>query len=395
MDTTSTPEESAFAVEVGVGSEETPLEVTSFTVDDDGRLGWLGLAARVRPGQKVTLAYTKPGTDPLKDSEGNDMVSFTGYSVTNETSTVFPDLSVRDERTRESGNGTPSTMTFTVRVDTETDFPVGFYYETEDVTATGGASCSGNSPPDYISTKGRFKVGPGESSKKVEVTICDDSVQDSGERFRLVLYSTQLHESIDELGEIGPEGKSYKNANGEDEETASATGTILNSESDAVVSIVADTTYGEEGSDAVFTLTRAGDAETELTVPVTAEETGAMLDGDAPENVTFAAQSREAVLRIATENDSTDETDSTVTVTVQAGPSWQVDEDAASASQTVLDNDAAPVASTSSAGRDDLVGEHDGGRLRERQYRRRERRSFGESRRERRSAGKVALLRQR
>ena len=369
VDTTSIPDKSAFAVQV----EETPLEVTSFTVEDEGsdagRLGRLGLAARVRPGQTVTLAYTKPGTDPLKDSEGNEMVSFTGYSVTNETSTVFPDLSVRDERMRESGDGSDSTMTFTVRVDTEPDFPVGFYYETEDVTATGGdprdkGSLKPNkrsknpediecddfrSKPDYISTQGRFEVGPGESSKEVEVTICDDSVQDSGERFRLLLYSTQLHESIDELGEIGPEGKSYRNANGEDEETASATGTILNSESDAVVSIATDTTYGEEGSDAVFTLRRAGDAETALTVPVTVEETGAMLDGDAPESVTFAAQSREAVLRIATEDDSEDETDSTVTVTVQAGPSWQVAEDAASAVQTVLDNDTAPVASTSSA----------------------------------------------
>ena len=347
--------------------------MTSFTVEDEGsdagRLGRLGLAARVRPGQTVTLSYTKPGTDPLKDSEGNEMVSFTGYSVTNETSTVFPDLSVRDERMRESGDGSDSTMTFTVRVDTEPDFPVGFYYETEDVTATGGdptdkGSLKPNkrsknpediecddfrSKPDYISTQGRFEVGPGESSKEVEVTICDDSVQDSGERFRLLLYSTQLHESIDELGEIGPEGKSYKNANGEDEETASATGTILNSESDAVVSIATDTTYGEEGSDAVFTLRRAGDAETALTVPVAVEETGAMLDGDAPESVTFAAESREAVLRIATEDDGVDETDSTVTVTVQAGPSWQVAEDAASAVQTVLDNDTAPVASTSSA----------------------------------------------
>ena len=364
VDTDSIPDKSAFAVQV----EETPLEVKSFTVEnegsDAGRLGWLVLATRVRPSQTVTLSYTKPGTDPLKDSEGNGMVSFTGYSVTNETSTVFPDLSVRDERVRESGNGSDSTMTFTVRVDTEPDFPVGFYYETEDVTATGGdptdkGSLKPNkrsknpediecddfrSKPDYISTQGRFEVGPGESSKEVEVTICDDSVQDSGERFRLLLYSTQLHESIDELGEIGPEGKSY-----EGEETASATGTILNSESDAVVSIAADTTYGEEGSDAVFTLRRAGDAEEALTVPVTVEETGAMLDGDAPESVTFAAQSREAVLRIATENDSEDETDSTVTVTVQAGPSWQVTEDAASAVQTVLDNDTAPVASTSSA----------------------------------------------
>ncbi len=371
VDTTSIPDKSAFAIQAG----ETPLgltalEVTSFTVKSEGseagRLGWLGLATRVRPGQTVTLSYTKPGTDPLKDSAGNDMEAFTGYSVTNETSTAFPDLSVRDERVRESGNDTPTTMTFAVRLDTEAEFAVGVYYETEDVTATGGdptdkpslkrgsrnkdpedIECADfQSQPDYISTKGRLSVGPGISSKPVEVTICDDTVDDTGERLRLVLYSTQLHESIDELREIeiGPEGRRY-----EGQETASAVGTILNSESDAVVSIVTDTAYGEEGKDIVFTLTRAGEANSELTVPITVQETGAMLDGDAPENVTFAAQSREAALRIATEDDSEDETDSTVTVTVQAGPSWQVDEDAASAVQTVLDNDTAPVASTSSA----------------------------------------------
>ena len=347
VETTSISDKSAFSVNI----EETPAEVTGFTIEDEGSgtgsLGWLDLAASVGPGETVTLSYTKPNTNPIKDTANNEMVSFADYAVTNETSHAFPELSVPDEEVHESGNGMTSTMTFTVRVDTEPEFPVGVHYETEDGTATGGASCTGTSPPDYVSTSGRLTLGPGASSQVVEVTICDDNVVDGGETFRLVLRSTQLHESIDELGEIGPEGKSYKNANGEDEETASATGTILNSESDAVVSIVADTTYGEEGSDAVFTLRRAGDAETELTVPVTVEETGAMLDGDAPESVTFAAESREVELRIATEDDGVDETDSKVTATVQAGATWHLAEEASSAELTVLDNDTAPVTSTS------------------------------------------------
>ena len=339
VDTTSSPDKSAFAVKVGKSREVT---VTSFTITDAGQFGRVGLASSVRSGQTVRLSYTKPGANPLKATMGTDEIaSFTNYSVTNEVSTDFPILSMQGAEAYESGDpdNPETTMTFTVSVDTEPDFPVGVHYETEDVTATGGASCSGSSPPDYISTEGRLTLGPGESSKVVEVTVCDDSVPDTGETFRLVLNSTQLHEPISALGEIGPEGKSYP----EDAETGSLSGTILNDESTTEISIAAAAAYAEEGNDMVFTLTRAGDAAEALTVPVTVEETGAMLDGDAPESVTFAAQSREAELRIATENDSEDETDSTVTATVQSGTTWQLAEEASSAELTVLDNDAAPV----------------------------------------------------
>ena len=132
-----------------------------------------------------------------------------------------------------------TTMTFTVSVDTEPDFPVGVHYKTEDVqgalAATGGAACSGSPPPDYISTEGRLTLGPAESSKEVVVTVCDDTVTDGGETLRLVLKSTQLHEPISALGTIGPNGKKY----GEDEETAAAIGTILNTETTTEVSIAA------------------------------------------------------------------------------------------------------------------------------------------------------------
>ena len=349
VNTTAIPDKSAFSVDV----EETPAEVTGFAIEDEGSgtgsLGWLDLAASVRPGETVTLSYAKPTTNPIKDAANNEMVAFVDYAVTNETSHAFPELSVPDEEVHESGTGMTSTMTFTVRADTEPEFPVGVHYETEDGTATGGASCTGTTPPDYVSTSGRLTLGPGASSQAVEVTICDDNVVDGGETFRLVLRSTQLHESIAELGEIGPEGKSYKNANGEDEETASATGTILNSETTTEVSIVADAAYAEEGTDAVFTLARAGEAEEALTVPVSVVEDGAVLGTPVPASVTFAAGSRQAALRVATDDDGANEADSTVTATVAAGFAWQVAAGAASAALTVLDNDAAPVTSATVA----------------------------------------------
>ena len=167
------------------------------------------------------------------------------------------------------------------------------------------------------------------------MTVCDDNVEDGGETFRLILRSTQLHEPIDSIG------KTPKSDVGEI--TASATGTILNSETTTEVSIVADAAYAEEGTEVVFTLRRAGDAEEALTVPVSVVEDGAVLGTPVPASVAFAAGSRQAALRVPTDDDDADEADSRVTATLQAGPSWQVAEDAASAALTVLDNDAPPV----------------------------------------------------
>ena len=223
--------------------------------------------------------------------------------VTTEEDLPFPELSVQGGEVRESGNGTTPTIPFTVSAVPAPAFPVGVHYETEDVTATGGDECSDSPPPDYISTDGRLTFGPDEISNEVEVTVCDDSVEDPGETFRLVLRSTQLHEPISALGKIGPNGKDYKDEDGEDEETASATGTILNTESTTEVSIVAAAAYAEEGTDAAFTLRRTGDAEEALTVPMSVVEDGAVLGTPVPASVTFAAGSRQAALRVPTDDD--------------------------------------------------------------------------------------------
>ena len=236
-------------------------------------------------------------------------------------------------------------------VDLEPDFDVGVHYETkpvglttegdeDDACPTNRPTMSGEDAPDYIAAAGRLTFGPGrELSQEVVVTVCDDNIEDSGETFRLVLRSTQLHESIEELEVRGTIGE-Y----GEDEETGSAEGTIMNDETSTEVSIAADSAYAEEGTEAVFTLARTGDAEESLTVPVSVAEDGAVLGTPVPASVTFATGSRRAELRVPTDDDGANETDSTVTATVAAGFAWQVAEDAASAAVTVLDNDAAPVA---------------------------------------------------
>ena len=79
------------------------------------------------------------------------------------------------------------------------------------------------------------------------------------------------------------------------EDTVTVTVTLISE-----VSISAASNYAAEGDEAVFRLTRAGSALKALTVPVTVEETGAMLDTAAPADATFAAGARETELRVPT-----------------------------------------------------------------------------------------------
>ena len=109
------------------------------------------------------------------------------------------------------------------------------------------------------------------------------------------------------------------------------------------VAIAAASDYAAEGADAVFRLTRQGSALAALTVPVSVEESGAMLGSAVPESATFAAGAREAEFRVPTAADAVQETDSRVTARLASGGGWQLAPGAVSASLTVLDDDVAPV----------------------------------------------------
>ena len=248
----------------------------------------------------------------------------------------LPELSVINASATESGDGTTRAMTFAVSVEPAPSETVTVSYETEDGTATGGEACPatpGDGGLDYVSTSGTLTFGPEEATTKdVEVTVCDDAVEDTGEEFSLVLRSTQLMEVGEETLEVR------------------GTGVIWNVESTTEVSLFADAAYAEEGAEAVFRLMRAGDAEQALTVPVSVAEDGAVLATPVPASVTFAPWARKAELRVATDDDGADEPDSTVTATVAAGFAWQVADGAATAAVTVLDNDAAPVADATVSG---------------------------------------------
>ena len=108
------------------------------------------------------------------------------------------------------------------------------------------------------------------------------------------------------------------------------------------VSISAGSSPVTEGDAAVFALTRTGDTAAALTVALSVTEDGAVLSGTAPTEAVFTAGAATAELTVATADDEVVETASVVTVALAAGTGYAVDANAAEASVTVEDDDAAP-----------------------------------------------------
>ena len=107
------------------------------------------------------------------------------------------------------------------------------------------------------------------------------------------------------------------------------------------MTIEADSAYVTEGSDAGFKLTRTGETTDALTVALTAAETGAMLAGAGATTATFAEGDAETELRVATTGDNTVEDDSTLTVTLTSGTTYRLGtNDQTEAAISVLDDDA-------------------------------------------------------
>ena len=85
LDTGSEPAPSAFTVTV----DGAPRAVTAVSVD--GAKVLLILASAVRAGETVTVSYTVPAMNPLRDEAGNPAAAFADYAVTNLVPATAPD----------------------------------------------------------------------------------------------------------------------------------------------------------------------------------------------------------------------------------------------------------------------------------------------------------------
>ena len=104
LDAASIPAATAFAVTVGGAARGVSnVAIAGSTVT-------LTLASAVTAGQAVTVAYTKPATNPIQDAAGNDAVNLAATSVTNNTGgggTTF-DLRPNGDGTRDPAIKTQS-----------------------------------------------------------------------------------------------------------------------------------------------------------------------------------------------------------------------------------------------------------------------------------------------
>ena len=231
--------------------------------------------------------------------------------------TVQPVLWVSDS----TGYEFRRAMFFSVTLDPPATQTVTVDYSTVDGSAEAGT--------DYTATSGTLTFTPGQAWSAVRVVIIDDSVNDSGQTFKLVLSNASNATIADSEG----------------------LGKIFNSDPNAhEVSIAAGTSPVTEGTEAEFTLSRTeGSTEEALTVTVEVTESGAMLEGTAPAEVTFAAGAETATLTVATADDEAAEEASAVTVRVVAGDGYGVAANGTAATVTVADDDAAPVVTTAAA----------------------------------------------
>ena len=85
LDAGSEPTPSAFTVTVN----DVTRAVTGVALDETKVL--LTLASAVRPGETVTVSYTKPGMNPLEDASDNEVESFTDFAVTNTLAATAPE----------------------------------------------------------------------------------------------------------------------------------------------------------------------------------------------------------------------------------------------------------------------------------------------------------------
>ena len=188
-----------------------------------------------------------------------------------------------------------------------------------------GAMLDGEAPAEVLFEAGQARVA-------LTVATADDEAEEPA--------SAVTVEVVD------AEGAGYLVAT----DAGSATVTVDDDDAPVSVSIAASASTSTEGSAAAFVLTRTGDDSMPLTVTVAASESGAMLDGETPTEVLFAAGQASAALTLATADDEAEEAASAITVTLVAGAGYVVAADAGSATVTVDDDDTpVPVSIAASA----------------------------------------------
>ncbi|MDP9387837.1 MAG: hypothetical protein M3Q48_07890 [Actinomycetota bacterium] len=266
------------------------VTVTADTVDEDDETFLLNLSGAVN----ATVADGQ-GTATITDDD------------------AMPALAVADVSVAE-GDST-ATAAFTVTLSAGSGREVTVNYATADGTATAGR--------DYTAASGTLTLPAGQTSATVEVAVTGDTLDEDDETFLLNL-SAAVNATIAD---------------------AQAVATIIEDD-DAASLAVADVTVTEGSTgttNAVFTVTRTGDASRQVTVNVATADGTATAPADyaaTTRTVTLAATETSKTFTVPVVADTLDEADETFTVTLSGATNAGIGD--GEATGTIVDDDVTP-----------------------------------------------------
>ena len=294
-DTMVPGEAGARSVEFGDGVTE--MTVTVPTVEDTVD----------EPDSTLTLTLTDDAT--------YDFGAASSAEVTVEDNDDAPSVTIADAGAVSEGG----TLAFPVSLSHPSAGDVAVSY------TLGGTAAAGDDYTDGGS--GTVTFAAGDTDRTISLTTVDDSADEADETVEVTLTDGATYD----LGT-----------------PSTATGTITDNDLQQVT-VAAETATVTEGAQAVFVLTRAGVVTGGLAVTFAVTGGGSVLTGAPPTTASFGAGLTTVQVPLATADDTTDEPDATLTLTLTDGATYDLGA-ASSAEVTVEDNDAAPRATIADAG---------------------------------------------
>ena len=263
------------------------IETLTDAVLDPGETVVVKLTSATTDTRTVTVDATATKTTTIQEE---DMVSVSVAAVLVEDDDQTPEDESEDRSRVEEGE----TASFVVTLDGEVSGTVSVPYATANVTAEAGAG------KDYTAASGTLEFTAGQTSKTIEVTTLEDSLNEADETYTLTLTSV-----------TGPAGVKLG--------TASATGTIEDDDELTAALGATYTTTVAEGGDATYEVELSGGtstAEVVVNYEVDASSTATSgTDYTAPGGkLTIAAAGTSGTITIATLTDAVLDPGETVVV---------------------------------------------------------------------------------
>ena len=143
------------------------------------------LDGRARPGDPVQIFLA--GQLVAETTVGDEGVAVR-LDIDPQNLGTGPSLAITDGTVFEGNAGT-TPVVFDVSLNTTSDSPVVMDWETQDVSATGGASCGGGI--DYLSDSSLLTISAGQSEGSVTILVCGDTVIEDTEQFELRITGVQ------------------------------------------------------------------------------------------------------------------------------------------------------------------------------------------------------------